>query len=376
VLNWMLAQRLLPNDALSLPQVSSLVEQYRQVESRIDFARSALSMDERGVEPVDYRLNIRGNVDDEGPAIRRNFLEVFASQHNVADSRGSGRLELAEHLASRQNPQTARVYVNRVWQWIFGTGIVATSSDFGKLGDRASHPELLDWLAIRFMDEGWSTKQLVRRLVLSQTFRQSGRVDPAAAERDPDNRLLHHYPTRRLEAEAIRDSLLAVSGRLNPQLYGPPINPPRMAEDAKKRLFSGPWDSHSRRSLYITMSIMEPPKFLVGFNLPDLKLPTGRRDQTNVPAQALIMLNDPLVTRLAEHWAKALIQDGQSDAGKRIDAMFLAALGREPTNEERQRWVAAAHAFASSTTDLMADKQAWTEIAHALFNTKEFIYFR
>jgi hypothetical protein len=375
-LNWLIEQQLLPNAPASLPNVAELVERYRQVEAQIEFARSAMSLDERGVEPVNYRLNIRGNVDDEGPAVPRNFLEVFDGRHQVAGSPGSGRLELAEYLSSGDHPQVARVYVNRVWQWVFGTGLVATSNDFGKLGDRPSHPELLDWLALQFVEDGWSTKRLVRRLALSRTFRQAGQVDRIAAERDPGNRLLHNYPTRRLEAEAIRDSLLAVSGRWNPQLYGPPINPPRVAEDSKKRLFSGPWDGRGRRSIYITMSIMEPPKFLVGFNLPDLKLPTGRRDQTNVPAQALILLNDPFVTRLAEHWAGALIGDGRTEPGERIAAMFLTALGREPTEDERRRWVKAAQDFSSPGDDLMADPQAWTAIAHALFNTKEFIYYR
>lgn len=376
ILNWLLEHELLPNDPASMPEVASLVERYRTVESQINFARSAISMDERGVEPVDYRLNIRGDVDNEGPAISRDFLHVFAEQHRVGDSDGSGRRELAEYLASRDNPQTARVYVNRLWQWIFGTGLVGTPNDFGKLGDRPSNPELLDWLAIRFMEEGWSTKQLVRRLVLSRTFRQSGSVDSLAAERDPGNRLLHHYPTRRLQAEAIRDSLLAVSGRLDPQRYGRPINPPRVAEDATKRLFSGPWDSHGRRSIYITMSIMAPPKFLVGFNLPDLKLPTGRRDQTNVPAQALIMLNDPLVTGLADHWAARLMTDGRTDVEERVRAMFFEALGREPTDEECNRWVEATSTFASPGADRMSDQKMWADIAHGLFNTKEFIYYR
>ncbi len=375
LLNWMIRYGLLANDAGSLPDAAALVHRYRAIESTITFARSANSMDERGVQPVNYRLNIRGDVHREGDPVRRDYLQVFAGRHRVAETAGSGRLELARHLSSRDNPQTARVYVNRVWHWVFGTGLVATPNDFGKLGDRPSHPDLLDWLAIRFMQEGWSTKQLVRRLVLSQTFRQSGQVHPRAAERDPANRLRHHYPTRRLEAEAVRDSLLAVAGSLDRKLYGRPINPPRPVEDSKKRLFSGPLDSHGRRSLYIEMSIMEPPKFLVGFNLPDLKLPTGRRDETNVPAQALIMLNDPLVIRQAETWAAALIQDGSASTAQRVRRMFVTALGRAPADHELERWTAAAESFAGSG-DPLGHQQAWAELAHTLFNTKEFIYYR
>ena len=364
ILNWMLNKGLLPNDAKAAPEVAALVARYRDVEAAIDFPRSANSMDETEVRPVDYRLNIRGDVYQDGEAISRNFLEVFAGDHAVEGSEGSGRLELAQYLSSRENPQTARVYVNRVWQWIFGGGIVATPSDFGKLGGRPSHPDLLDWLAIQFMEQGWSTKKLVRRLVLSQSFRQSGEVSETAADRDPDNRLLHHYPTRRLEAEAIRDSLLAVSGRLDRTLYGRPINPPRLAESKSKRLLSGPLDSHGRRSIYMEMSIMQPPEFLVGFNLPDLKLPTGRRDVTNVPAQALIMLNDPLVREQAELWGQNLQADSSSSPGQKIRIMFLTVFSREPTETEVKRW----------TNE--AQHATWSEIAHTLFNTKEFLYYR
>ncbi len=247
-INWLLEQNLIPNQLNEAPEIAALVHQYREVEARIAFPRSVMSMDERGVAPLDYRLNVRGDVWQYGPAIPRDFLEVFAGMHRVAESEGSGRLELADYLSNRNNPQTARVYVNRVWQSVFGTGIAATPNDFGKLGDRPSHPELLDWLAAQFMEEGWSTKKLIRRLVLSRTFRQAGTVTQVAADRDPDNRLLSHYPTRRLEAEAVRDNLLAVSGRLDPQFFGPPINPPRLVEDSAKRLFSGPLDSDGRRS--------------------------------------------------------------------------------------------------------------------------------
>ena len=321
-------------------------------------------MDENGVKPVDYRINVRGDVYQDGAEISRDFLEVFAGKHDVGNAGGSGRLELAQYLSSSSNPQTARVFVNRVWQWVFGAGIVATPNDFGKLGGRPSHPELLDWLAIQFMEEGWSTKQLVRRLVLSQAFRQSGQVDASASDRDPDNRLLHHYPTRRLEAEAIRDSLLAVSGRLDRTLYGRPVNPYRPIEDSKKRLFSGPLDGDGRRSIYLEMSIMQPPEFLVGFNLPDLKLPTGRRDVTNVPAQALIMLNDPLVWDQARHWGNQLEALDSIPVDQVIRSLFLTALGREPVASELRRW-----------TD-EARQASWSEMAHTLFNTKEFIYYR
>jgi hypothetical protein len=381
LINWLIEHQLVPNRFDSSPHLTELVTEYRRIENDLAFPRTANSMEERGVRPVAYRLNIRGDVDREGDAIPRRFLEVFGKgETQVAASEGSGRLELAEYLSSSSNPQTARVYVNRVWHWVFGAGIVATPGDFGKLGATPTHPELLDWLAIQFVEEGWSTKKLVRRLVLSQTFRQSGLARQAALELDPDNRLLHHYPTRRLEAEAIRDSLLAVSGRLDKRLYGRPINPTRYVEDPAKRLYSGPVDSHGRRSIYMKMSIMDPPKFLVGFNLPDLKLPTGRRDVTNVPAQALALLNDPLVLQLAEHWGTQVVGDDAAGPEERVRRMFARATSRQPQDHELHRWTAAVVAFSESNespgADIMKDERAWSDLAHVFFNMKEFIYYR
>ena len=373
---WLIEQGVLGNDIAIDPELAKLVHQYREVEAEIGFARSVNSMDERSVQPIDYRLNIRGDVHNEGSAVQRDFLEVFKGQHRVEGSNGSGRLELAHYLSSPENPQTARVYVNRVWQWIFGMGLVETPSDFGKLGGRPSHPELLDWLAVQFMQEGWSTKRLVRRLVLSETFRQSGQVSPKGKEVDPGNRLLHHYPTRRLEAEAIRDSLLAASGRLDRTLYGRPIRPHRSAVDSQKRLFSGPSDGHGRRSIYLEMSVMQPPEFLVGFNLPDLKIPTGRRDVTNVPAQALLLMNSQFVNEMSQHWGSRLIGDLSAHPEERIANMFLSAFGRQPSQAELSRWSAAALEFSDGKEPLMKDHQVWSQLAHAMFNAKEFLYYR
>jgi hypothetical protein len=375
MVNWLLQQNLLPNSPTESSDIAALVKQYRKVESRIEFTRTINSMDEREVAPMDYRINLRGSVYDEGPAIPRNFLGVFEGHHQVDQSDMSGRLELANYLSSPENPQTARVYVNRVWHWVFGTGLVATPNDFGKLGNRPSHPELLDWLTNTFKEEGWSTRKLVRRLVLSQTFRQSGQVNQSAAEHDPGNRLLHHYPTRRLEAESIRDSLLAVAGSLNPTLFGPPINPVRAVEDPLKRLLSGPLDGKGRRSIYLEISIMDPPKFLVGFNLPLPKLSTGRRDVTNVPAQALLLLNHPLVTEMAKRWAEDLVMDDDKTPQERISSMFARVFCRSVTNPELKRWTDAFETF-SQIEEKMKDEKAWAEMAHTLFNTKEFIYYR
>jgi hypothetical protein len=292
----------------------------------------------------------------------------------------SGRLEFAQNLASPHNPLTARVYVNRVWHYLFGEGLVRTVDDFGHLGERPSHPELLDWLARRFIEEGGSTKKLVQLLVNSATWRQSGIVSKPGRTLDPENRLWHHRPMRRLEAEAIRDSLLAVSGRLDRSLYGPPVDPHRVAEDATKRLFNGPLDGEGRRSLYLKMTLMEPPKFLALFNQPIPKLAAGKRDTTNVPDQALALLNDPFVAAMSEQWSQRLVEDQTQSVDDRVRKIFLAAFARPPQREEAARLIRFAENSARfhgvNADALLHCQPVWQDVAHAVFNLKEFIYLQ
>ncbi len=378
ILNWLIDNDLLLNAGEPDSHLAKLTAEYRQAEQSIEFSRTATGMDERKAVRAQYPIDIRGDVDRPGELVTPDFLKMFSGRNDVAASSGSGRLELAESLLRPDHPLTSRVFVNRVWQWVFGTGIVATPDDFGHMGIAPAHPELLDFLAREFQSDEWSVKRLVRRLVMSKTFRQGSKVSEAAAQTDPDNRLLHHYPTRRLEAESIRDSLLAVSGRLDPALYGRPIPTPRVLEDTKnKRLVSGPLDGHGRRSLYLQLSIMDPPKFLVGFNLPDLKLPAGRRDVTNVPGQALFMMNDPLVMAMSAHWATMLIGQKRSSPEERITIMFRTAFGRPPNDVELRRWTASVRKFAEDDQgDMMQQQTAWARLAHAVFNTREFLYYR
>ena len=376
LVNWLLKVKLLPDSLSDDSKLAALVNAYRKVEASLPFPSTANSMDEREVVPVDYALNIRGDIDVRGDRVPRRLPGVFAESNPLKIPPGaSGRRQLAEFLTDERHGLAARVYVNRVWQWVFATGLVRTPNDFGHLGDRPSHPELLDYLTRQFIADGWSTKRLLKRLLLTRTFRQSGKVSSNAAAADPGNRLLHHYPTRRLEAEAIRDALLMTSGRLDARLFGRPINPRRHAEDSKKRLFSGPVDGNGRRSIYLEVSIMDRSKFLQSFNAPDPKLPTGRRDVTNVPAQALVMLNDPFVVAMADHWAGRLVEDGRSTVEARLASMFIEALGRPPTAGETARWSTLARSFARSG-DLLRDRKAWQHTAHTMFNLQEFLYYR
>ncbi len=189
----------------------------------------------------DCRLNIRGVYADLGDPVPRGYVRALAGERNGSGPTGSGRMEVAHLVASSENPLTARVFVNRVWHSVFGSGIVETTDDFGHLGDKPSHPELLDYLADRFVGDGWSVKRLVRMLVMTETFQQSSHTNAQAREVDPTNRQLHHYPLRRLDAESIRDSILAVSGRLDPQLFGGLIDPYRAETKGNKKGSSGKW---------------------------------------------------------------------------------------------------------------------------------------
>lgn len=375
-LNWLLDEGLLSNRR-DLPEVAKLVDRYRDVERRMPLPWTVNGMAD--LDPgYDLCLLNRGEYDQARDLVPRGSLLALGSPPDGFRVTGSGRLELAQQIASPENPLTARVFVNRVWHWLFGTGIVATPSDFGHAGDIPSHPELLDRLAADFTSHAWSLKRAVRRMVTSETWRESSQAAEVALAVDPANRLRHHYPLRRLEAESIRDALLATSGRLDEALYGPPIDPHRQNEDPQKRLFSGPLDGLGRRSIYIKLTIMEPPKFLAVFNQPPPKIPTGLRDVTNTPAQALTLLNDPLVKQQAEYWAERLIAEGPSPIELRLATMFRTAMGRPPTSDELAEWTSAAADLARlhgvAAESMMTSRLVWTDLAHALFNTKEFLY--
>jgi hypothetical protein len=320
----------------------------------------------------------RGDCKRPDAPVARRYLEVLSKSGERFQSPGSGRLELAERIASAKNPLTARVMVNRIWHHLFGTGLVRTVDDFGHLGEKPSHPELLDYLAARFVEDGWSVKRLLRTLVLTRTFRMASQPSASARAVDPLNRLLQHYPARRLEAEAIRDAILSASGRLDRTLYGLSIEPFRDKEEPAQRCFLGPLDGRGRRGIYIKNTMMEGPKFLVAFNFPSGKVAQGRRDVTNVPAQALTLLNDPFVVQQAGVWAERLTARPDTSVAARIEHMFWVGLGRPPSPDEREYYRAAAASLARvhrvPPEKILISRDVWQDLAHVLFNVKEFIY--
>lgn len=376
ILNEALQLKLLSNSAHQTDRLEALLVSYRQLEQRIVADTTVGSMADWH-EAQNERLAIRGSYTELGEEVPRGCLTALGQWQQGQLRDGSGRAELAQLIADPSNPLTARVFVNRVWHHLFGEGLVGTPDDFGHLGETPSHPELLDYLANRFIQEQWSLKKLVRLLVQSSVWQQCSTADLAALEIDPENRWWHHYPLRRLEAEALRDSLLVVSGSHDLRVGGPAVDPYRPAEDSAKRLFSGPIDGLGRRSLYIKMTLMEPPRLLALFNQPIPKLTTGRRDVTSVPDQALAMLNDPFVALVTKHWGQRLSLDDASSPEERLANMFRRALGRQPRPDETTRLLTLAQRSAEvHQTNLMDSAVVWQDVAHALFNLKEFIHVR
>ncbi|MBI4585882.1 MAG: DUF1553 domain-containing protein, partial [Planctomycetes bacterium] len=271
--------------------------------------------------PADSRLLIRGNPGNPGAEVPRRFFEVLSPPEAPPFSEGSGRLDLARAIASRENPLTARVLVNRVWQHCFEKGLVRTPGDFGSRGEPPTHPELLDYLAWRFMAEGWSMKKLHRLILRSKVYQQASDDRPEGLERDPENRWLWKRPRRRLDFEALRDALLAVAGRLD-------LTPGGRAVD----LFSQPFTG--RRSVYGFIERQNLPGVLRTFDFasPDATCP--QRHETCVPQQALFLMNSPFAFEQAKRLAARPEAAAKEKPEERIGALYRLALGRAPAEEE------------------------------------------
>jgi hypothetical protein len=330
--------------------------------------------------PEDEYVFLRGDHRNRGELMPRRFIDSLAGADQPLISHGSGRLELARRLLSPDNPLPARVMVNRVFHHLFGEGIVPTPDDFGALGQPPSDLLLLDWLADWFRSEAdWSVKRLIRLLVTSQAYRMSStNTDPAAEQLDPTNRLLHRARIRRLEAEAIRDAVLAVSGHLDPTMYGPsvPVNLTPFMTGRGRPGKSGPIDGDGRRSIYIALRRNFRAPMMTAFDAPVPASTRGRRHRSNVPAQALMMMNDPFVIEQAGVWARRVLSDEQLTMAERIDVMFIQAFARRPSIKEREaaleflRRQASAH----GADERSQSETAWADLAHALLNTKEFMF--
>ena len=376
-LNWLLENGIVVNSRNLTPALRTLTDRFRATEAEVAVPTVIASMGD--FDPgADHPIFLAGSALNPGPLAPRHFLSLMPKSLKPVGLAGSGRRELAEAMASPDNPLTARLMVNRIWHHVFERGLVASTDDFGRNGSAPSHPELLDYLASEYVKKGWSTKGMLRLLLNSEAFRQSSAADPEARMKDPGNALLHHYPVRRLEAEAVRDTLLAVSGRLDEQLYGPSIQPYRAEPQDHRRLFQGPLDGDGRRSIYTKITRMQGPRFLEIFDFPNPLQGRGNRDVTNVPPQALAMLNDPFVLDQAAGWARRLVAQRDDAIDARIARMFLEGLGRPATTAEVSKWRALTLDFTQrhAAEDPLQSEPVWREVAHTLFNLKEFLYLR
>ena len=354
-----------------------LDQQVRQIEKQIKPAITVMAVQEGKIE--DAAVLIRGNANKPGKQIARGFLSVVESpsQTNVpADT--SGRLQLAKWMTHPDHPLTSRVMVNRLWRWHFGKGIVSTTENFGLKGALPTHPELLDYLAHRLVENDWSIKSMHRAILLSDTWQMAAAGLDArrrAESIDPDNQRYWQFPARRLEAEAIRDSLLAVSQRLDPQIGGAPtklqtINlSPEVLEQQQRY-----YDTSNRRTVYLPILRTNVYDFLTLLDFANPDLPTGNRVTTTVPTQAMLMMNSPLVKDVAERVAGRVLKADRSDA-RRVHQLYLTLLSRAPKPSE----VAIALDFLRSyqaeleTPDAQA---AWTALCHAMLAGNEFVYLR
>ena len=362
-------------------KLAPLVSAYRALEEEVQTPRRIVGMSDLQ-EGIDVPLFAGGDVNAPQDVVHRGF--IAAVETRIADQvalNGSGRHRVAELIAHPDNPLTARVMVNRIWHHLFGIGIVRSVDNFGDLGDEPSHPELLDYLARRLVDSGWSVKAVIREIVLSDTFRQSSATTSQGKQIDAENNLVHRYQSRRLEAEVIRDSMLTVSGRIDLTMFGPSVDPYRPEDIDSRKLYAGPLDGKGRRSLYLKVTRMGPSRLLELFNFPDPSMTRGRRDRTNVPSQALGLMNHPLVHQQSEvHAGRLLNEAGPSvDFRRSLETLFLRLFSRVPSEVERREYadffkeLASKHGFVSYE-DALQSTEVWQDLIHLLYNLKEFTY--
>ncbi len=366
-----------------------------EIRTRLDALQRELPVISRApavvqtTQPRPTHLHIRGDFRRQGDVLKAGTpaaLPAFAAG-NTED-----RLGLARWLVSPQHPLTARVTVNRLWQELFGRGIVATSENFGVRGDPPSHAELLDWLAVEFQQRQWSIKDMLRVMVTSRTYRQSSQARPELAVRDPNNALLARQARLRLSAETVRDSALAVSGLLSRTLGGPSVRPPQ-PESVSKEGYDNKWVPSTgadryRRGIYTFIQRTSPFGQFVTFDLPDTSRSCARRERSNTPLQALTLLNDPVFVEAAQALASRVLREARGTSEQRLDLTFRLTLSRIPKSDESRRllvyfseqraaFATDANAARTLTADAgeanPAEHAAWTALCSVLLNLDEFV---
>ncbi len=375
-------------DQEMLNEYYRLMEEARILESNAPDETAAMAVADGEVQK-ELPIHIRGSHRNLGKPVAREFPEVMRTSlvRPVFRSDQSGRLELARWMASTSHPLTSRVYVNRIWRWHFGAGIVKTTDNFGKIGSEPTHPELLDWLARRFMETGWSTKQMHRLILSSNVYQMRSQTSHEQAavilakKVDPENNLLWEFRIQRLEAEQLRDAVLAASDRLDTSLGGKTV-PLRN----RQFVFNHTSVDHTkydslRRAVYLPVIRNNLYTLFEQFDFPDPTTPTGNRNATTVAPQALLMLNSPLILDSADALAIALIKQAVPDVEK-IKVAYLKTVGREPTEQESKRAIDFIQGISglamldAARVDPVQKQRAWSLFCQALFSSNEFIYVK
>ncbi len=321
-----------------LAQAGQLVEQLQkqigQLKNQAPKRPMAMAVQE-AAQPTDAHLLLRGQIRQPGPVVPRCFLTAASSEPSQQAGKPeippgrSGRIELAKWIASPDNPLTARVIVNRVWHHLFGAGLVRTTDNFGVTGEPPSHPQLLDYLTLEFIDDGWSIKKLVRRIVLTRAYQMRTHASAAARAKDPENRLLSHANRRRLDAESLRDALLAICGRLDTARGGLTIRKLSNYDQGYE------FDTN-RRSVYVPRFRNSELELFSAFDVANSNVVSGRRNVSILPTQALFFMNSPFLAEVAQQTAQRVLTETGPGDQRRIEALFVRALGRPPRVHEAQ----------------------------------------
>jgi hypothetical protein len=396
----------LPETQRSESQVEEVVRYHRSIAPELRSIREEIDRLEKSRPAIptlpvmvelplekrrETRLLRKGNFLDPGEPVEPGVPEAL---HPMTGGGPVDRLALARWLVDRRNPLTARVMVNRLWSQLFGVGIVETEEDFGTQGELPSHPELLDWLAVKFMDVGWDMKAILKLMVTSATYRQSARATPEQIARDPRNRLLGRAPRIRLEAEMVRDQALALSGLLSRKLGGPSVFPPQpeglwqAAFNGQRTWATSPGDDKYRRGLYTFWRRTVPYPSMATFDAPSREICAIKRVRTNTPLQAFVTLNDPVYVEAAQALARRIVTQGGTSLESRVRYALRLCLGRSPRPEqlepilelfrtESQRFLADPEAaLALATVPLgplphgmdPVELACWTAVANVLLN--------
>jgi hypothetical protein len=328
-------------------------------------------IDEPRPAPKTYVLR-GGAWDAPQEEVQPGFLTIVDRGKPAVIQGTSRRTALANWIASAENPFTAKVAVNRIWHHHFGRGIVGTPGDFGMMGERPTHPELLNWLATTFVEQGWSQKRLHRLIVLSRTYRQSSAANDAGLQADPENNLVWRFPRRRLEGEVIRDAALLTAGLLNPKQGGPGVFPPRPALSSSYNVWKKNEDPSeaNRRSVYVFVRRNARYPLFESFDMPDTHESCSRRTQTLSVTQSLALLNDEMVLGWAKAFAGRVKNDAGMPAPAQVERAFRLAFHRSPTERELRSGIE----FIERQTQLSSAEAALVDLCHVLLNHNEFLY--